>query len=162
MISISSYPRCRGYLLGMEKRALENAAMTPYFVAVTLADAWDDEVLAASGLVNFWTMDTGQLLDGFETLLARGGPKRVTLPEAPSMRLVGFLGSRGVKTSALKSRDDYFRVAGILWGLDSNLVKSYRDLERMIAGMSKRQRKRATDNLRKVPVQFLSGSEAAQ
>ena len=161
MITMSEHPRCRGYLLAMERRALENEAMTPWFAAVILADAWDDEVLAESGLVNFWTMDGNQLLEGFEALLARGGDKRLPRGGEPSDRLRAFLGSRGVKTSALRP-DDYFHVCEVLWGITRDTVKTLDGLERAIAGMTKAERKRANANIRLVPVKFLSGSEALQ
>ncbi|WP_173931364.1 hypothetical protein [Chelativorans sp. Marseille-P2723] len=154
-MSIHSFPRCSGYLKAMNVR-LEDPEMTDYWCAVMVADAFTDEDLAAVGTINFETMNGDQLLTEFEKLLASKRAAIPSLSHADMESLKAFFGSRGVKASALKSAEDFWHCASILW---PDVVKKNErgplvDLLSRIRDMSKKHRQIASQNISKIPTKW--------
>lgn len=162
MMAIAEYPRCAGYLKAMRFK-LDDPKMTDYGWAVALSENWTDEFLVADGRVNFDTMDGPSILVEFERLLRDGDPKRKSGLSRDGMeRLKAFLGSRGIKVSALKGSGDYWHVASILWPhtIKGESTGSFGALLNAIAGMPKPKRQAARENLRKVPERWRAGGAA--
>ncbi len=75
-LTISSYPRCKGYLASMWIKPPYHG-MNDYWCAVAIAESFDDKYLDKLGTVNFDTMTGEQLLVAFENILAgRAKPKQ--------------------------------------------------------------------------------------
>jgi hypothetical protein len=162
MMAIADYPRCAAYLKGMRCR-LDDPTMTDYWWAVILSQKWTDEELVADGRVNFETMAGPDILTEFERLLRDGIAKpRLGISHEVMERLRAFLGSRGIKTSALRSSGDYWRAASILWPQAVHLEADHPlpALVTIISGMTKKQRQSANGNLHKVPAEWRAGGSA--
>lgn len=162
MMAIAEYPRCAGYLKAMRFK-LDDPTMTDYGWAVALSETWSEEFLIADGRVNFDTMDGPSILVEFERLLRDGDPKRKSgLSRDGVERLKAFLGSRGIKVSALNGADDYWHAASILWphSIKAGSKGTLSNLLNTIAGMSKAKRQAARDNLHKVPSNWRAGGVA--
>jgi hypothetical protein len=154
MMHIRDFPRSAAYLKASNYR-LDDPSMTPYAWAVCLSEAWTDEELVAAGTVNFDTMTGEQLLPELDRLLA---VKARRAPMSPEDResLKAFIGSRGIKVSALKSPEDYWHVASILWPhtVKADAGTSLKRLHKLIKGMTKAQRRTASVNLSQVPAKW--------
>ena len=162
MMQIRSFPRSAAYLKA-SNYYLDDEAMTPYAWAVCLSEAWTDEELVAVGTVNFDTMAGEQLLPELDRLLALKA-RRAPLSPADAESLKAFIGSRGVKVSALTSPQDYWTVSAILW---PHTVKDdeggpLKSLLTRIQGMKKAQRRTATVNLKAVPAKWKPSTRATR
>ena len=74
-----------------------------------------------------------------------------------------MLGSRGVKTSALKTEDDYWKAAETLFPGRIARNGGFTSLAVQIHSIPKKERKRlAAENLRSVPVEWISGAHVHQ
>lgn len=162
MMPITDYPRCAAYLKGMRCR-LDDPTMTDYWWAVILSEKWTDEDLVADGRVNFETMAGPDILTEFERLLQDGIAKpHLGISSEGMERLRAFLGSRGIRTSALRSSGDYWKAASILWP-QVGLPDADRPLSALltiISGMTKKQRQSANGNLHRVPAEWRAGAAA--
>ncbi|OIN06119.1 hypothetical protein BFS86_19640 [Shewanella algae] len=142
-MSIHSFPRCAGYLKGMRVK-LNDPAMTDYWFAVIVADAaFDDDELVKAGTVNFDTMRGEEILAGLETLFPNR--KRQTKNKHQGAwfdSLKACLGVRGVKVSSLKTDDEYWEVAMLLWPsvIKRNETGHIGGILSQIQSMSKKQR----------------------
>jgi len=154
-MSIHSFPRCSGYLKAMNIR-LDDPAMTDYWCAVMVAEAFTDKELVEAGTVSFEDMEGDRLLAEFEKLLASKRTATPSLSHADMESLKAFFGSRGVKVSMFTSDDDYWHCASILW---PDVVKRSErgplsDLLSRIRGMSKKHRQIGSKNISKIPAKW--------
>lgn len=157
MMHLAAFPRCAAYLKGMQVR-LDDASMTNYFGAVILSEKWTDAQLVEAGGVDFSTRDGDALLSRFEALLRAPAVTVRQVVAANTERdraqLQAYLGSRGVKTSALKSDDDYLKAVHVLWPFIDCRISVDR-LHLQLASMSKKVRAQANSNLKKLPPEWV-------
>ena len=157
MMHLAAFPRCSAYLKGMQVR-LDDASMTNYFGAVILSEKWTDAQLVEAGGVDFTTRDGDALLSRFEALLRADKmafKQRIEArKEQNHAQLQAFLGSRGVKTSALQSNSDIIKAVHILWPFIDRRIP-FDELHRQIASMSKKVRAQANSNLKKLPPEWV-------
>lgn len=153
-MSIHEYPRCAAYLKGMRVN-LSDPEMNDFWFAVILGDRIPGDDLEKAG-VRFerGDRDGQKLLQGMEQILAQGLHR--TGAQA-SEALKAFIGSRGVKASKLKTTQDFWKVAAILWpehfkGKNGSLDQ----LETQIRSLSKKQRQTARQNVMRVPAELRS------
>lgn len=153
-MSIHQFPRCAAYLKGMRVN-LSDPEMNDFWFAVILGDRIPGDVLEKAG-VRFerGDRDGQKLLQGMEQILAQGLHR--TGAQA-SEALKAFIGSRGVKASKLKTTQDFWKVATILWpehfkGKNGSLDQ----LEKQIRSLSKKQRQAARQNVMHVPAELRS------
>jgi hypothetical protein len=149
------FPRCTAYLKGMGCR-FTDSAWNNYWAAVLLADTFNDKELLAVG-VDYNLLNGSELLRRLESLfsgprsrVACYGSKAKREMDSRAPELVAYLGSRGVKTSALKSDDDFVKAARILWPFMDKAIR-YDQLLGQIMSMSKKTRRTANANLGKLP-----------
>lgn len=158
-MSIHSFPRCAGYLKAMNIR-LDDPAMTDYWCAVMVAEAFTDKELVEAGTVSFEDMEGDRLLAEFEKLLASKRTATPSLSHADMESLKAFFGSRGIRASALKTDDDFWQCAHILWPFA--VGKKDRGplalLLGKIRGIPKKHRQAANANLHKVPAKWRPAS----
>ena len=153
-MSIHQFPRCAAYLKGMRVN-LNDPEMTDYWFAVILGDRIAGDVLDRAGVRFERGMRDGQkLLQGIEQILAQGLHRTgVQASEA----LKAFIGSRGVKASKLKTIQDFWKVAEILWPEHfEDKIGSLDQLETQIRSLSKKQRQAARQNVMRVPAELRS------
>ena len=153
-MSIQAYPRCAAYLKA-SNYILSDPTMFEKNWAVCISEAFTDDELIQAGTISFETMSGDALMSEFERLMnARPLNRKVDAPES----LKAFIGSRGVKVSALKSDADYWTVARILWpqAVAANDGGPLSLLHHKIKSLTKRQRQEARSNLRKVPTKWVA------
>ncbi len=153
-MSIHEYPRCAAYLKGMRVN-LSDPEMNDFWFAVILGDRIPGDVLEKEG-VRFerGNRDGQKLLQGMEQILAQGLHRTgVQASEA----LKAFIGSRGVKASKLKTIQDFWKVAAILWPDHfKGKIGTLDQLEKQIRSFSKKQRQAARQNVNRVPAEWRS------
>ena len=148
--------RCTAYVRGM---GINPQHLEPKHIAWLVGDAaLSVNQLDAIGAGNVPVSDWASLLPEMEKALCFNLTKMPIKKADISAKLIGFIGARGIATSSLKTPDDWWTVAEILWPdcimreNDSSLF----DLEDQISSMSKTQRKKARDRFSLVPVHFLA------
>lgn len=153
-MSIHEYPRCAAYLKGMMVN-LSDPEMNDFWFAVILGDRIAGDVLDRAGVSFERGMRDGQkLLQGIEQILAQGLHR--TGAQA-SEALKAFIGSRGVKASRLKTVQDFWKVAAILWPEHfKGKIGSLDQLETQIRSLSKKQRQAARQNVMHIPAELRS------
>lgn len=153
-MSIHEYQRCAAYLKGMRIN-LNDPEMNDFWFAVILGDRIQGDVLEKAG-VHFerGNRDGQKLLQGMEQILAEGLHR--TGAQA-SEALKAFIGSRGVKASKLKTIQDFWKVAAILWPEHfKGKIGTLDQLEKQIRSLSKKQRQAARQNVNRVPAEWRS------
>lgn len=151
-MSIHDFPRCAAYLKGMRVK-LDDPEMNDFWFAVILGDRIPGDVLERAGVRFERGMRDGQkLLQGLERILAEGFRRKKC---QASDALKAFIGSRGIKASKIKTIEDFWKVAAILWpehikGENGSLDQ----LEAQIRSLSKKQRQSARQNVKNVPAEF--------
>lgn len=160
-VALDSYPRCKRRL-DLNFTRYDDPAMSNYWAAVIVADFCQDEALTEFGGFNFddkSAANGARLLYRLEQLLKAG--KRKVIKFVPDQALVSLLGSRGVKTSELKTADDFWRVGQTLFPGFVSRTKSIHDLAYQIRKIPKKKRKALADaNFRRLPENWVSGSDA--
>ena len=151
-MSIHQYPRCAAYLKGMRVN-LKDQEMSDYWFACILGDRISGEVLERENVKFERGYRDGQtLLQGLERILVHG-LHRVNAQASEALK--AFIGSRGVKASKLKTIEDFWKVAAILWPQHfKGKIGSLDQLEAHIRSLSKEQRQAARENLSRVPAEF--------
>jgi len=151
-MSIQQFPRCAAYLKACNYN-LRDETMGSANWAVCISEAFTDDELVKAGTISFETMTGPELMSEFERLMSvrHSRPK----PGA-SDSLKAFIGSRGVKVSALKSDEDFWIVARILWpqAVTANDGGPLSLLHHKIKSLTKRQRQEARANLSRVPAKW--------
>lgn len=151
-MSVHQHPKCAAYLKGMRVN-LNDPEMTDYWFACILGDRIPGDVLEKEG-VKFerGERDGQKLLKGLERILAHG-LHRVNVQASEALK--AFIGSRGVKASKLKTIEDFWKVAAILWPQHfKGKIGSLDQLEAHIRSLSKKQRQAARENLVRVHAEF--------
>jgi len=153
-MNLTAFPRCAAYLKGMQIR-MDDESMTNYSGAVILSEKWTDEQLVEAGGVDFSTRDGDAILTRFEALLSRTVREMVDANrERNRISLLAYIGSRGVRTSALKTDDDFLRAVHTLWPfIDRRIPVS--EIHSQLASMSKKVRAQANANLKKLPPEWV-------
>lgn len=166
MMALHDFPRCSAYLKAMRFR-LDDPAMTDYGWAVALSENWTDEFLVKDGRVDFATMGGSAILTEFERLFQQGtatggkhaqrNARRYGLSPTDMDSLRAFFGSRGVKASTLRTDDDFWTVAHILWPLKfaDGERGALRHMLNVLRSMTKKQRAAARANVVNVPARYL-------
>lgn len=133
MLNVSAYPQC-AKRLHFQRANLSDPLMKPIWAAVCVAEDFTDEDLAEFGGFNFddYSDENGfRQLSRLEEFIVDRRRKAKELENSPefirkakmaesarigaSEGLKAFLGSRGVKTSALASEDDYWTASETLF-----------------------------------------------
>jgi hypothetical protein len=162
-LNVSAYPLCAAKLK-FQRADLNDPLMTPYWAAVCVAFDIRDADLAEKGGFNFNSrtdINGKALLSGLEAILRDRSHRTVANAGFAHSGLVALLGSRGVKTSALKSEDDYWTAAETLFPGQITRNGGMTALYVQINAIPKNARKRfVLENLRKLPSEWLSSSSA--
>ena|ERR1044072_5743685 len=161
MVSVSAYPLC-AKRLGFQRANLSEPTMTKYWAAVCVAVDLMDSQLTEFGGFNFNDMSEkngGKLLSRLEKFLGRRSKRTVANYGFASEGLKALLGSRGIKTSMLKSEDDYWTAAEILFPGRIKRDGGFSSLYVQIHSIPKKTRQAlGRENLRKLPAAWLSPS----
>ena len=152
--NLNAYPRCAAYLKSMNCR-VDQFPISDYYAAVILADTFEDADFEARG-IDYSVNSGSEILSTIESMfLGKKSPAKPAVAqsaagmgESDRRRLMAFLGSRGVRTSMLKTDRDIIDAAEILWPTIKGEQDCARLLER-IRPMSKAQRK--TANAKNLP-----------
>jgi hypothetical protein len=165
MINVSPYPQC-ARILHFQKCNLAEEAFTPYWAAINVASAQSDEQLTDFGGFNFRDQsDTNgrKLLKRLEEFLTQKAQRYAKNSVLASDTLKALLGSRGVKTSALKTEDDYWKAAETLFPGRIARNGGFTSLAVQIHSIPKKERKRlGAANLRNVPIEWISNASVHQ
>lgn len=168
MINVSAYPLC-AKKLKFQRVNLDEPTMTKFWAAVCVADDCLDEQLTDFGGFDFNDRSPengGRLLKRLEEFLAQRQQryaKNSVRAKLADDGLIAMLGSRGIKTSMLKSEDDYWTAAEILFSGRIKRNGGLTSLYTQIHAIPKKQRKAlANENLRKLPADWLSSATAHQ
>lgn len=160
MMSFATLPLCAARL-GWNFTKFEEPAMNEYWAAVIVADFCHDEALAEYGGFNFEdrSVENGKrLLSRLEQCIR--AKKHKVQKFVPPEDLKALLGSRGVKTSELKTADDFWNAAETLFHGFIHRVSDINAIAWQIRKIDKKKRKALADaNLRKLPVEWLSKAE---
>ncbi|QIB36851.1 hypothetical protein G3A56_01595 [Rhizobium oryzihabitans] len=164
-LNVSAYPLCAARLK-FQRADLSDKLMTHYWAAVCVAFDIRDAELAEAGGFNFEsrTEENGKrLLSGLENLLMKRQQRVAANSAYASLELRASLGARGIKTSKLKTEDDYWLVAETLFAgritRDGGLTRLYAQ----ICNITKKERARLTaENLKKIDPDWLSDAAAHQ
>lgn len=138
----------------MEKHPISN-----YWAAVILADKFEDADFERHK-VDFSNTSGSAILTTMERMFYSHRISKMQKPnrelsDAAYAQLMAFMGSRGVKTSALKTSDETWQAAMILWP-SIKRGADLADLVSQIRGFSKAQRKIATGNVKKLPENWIA------
>lgn len=159
MINVSPYPQC-ARILRFQNCNLGEEKFTLYWAAVNVASAQSDDQLADFGGFNFRDKSDSngrKLLERLEAFLTRKAQRYAKNSVLASDTLKALLGSRGVKTSALKSEDDYWKAAETLFPGRIARNGGFTSLAVQIHSIPKKERKRlGSANLRNIPSEWLS------
>jgi len=156
--TIDRFPRCAAYLKGMGVN-VEKHPISNYYAAVILADKFEESEYEEHK-IDFSLNSGTELLAAIERMffskkVSKAQKPQEKLSDGDYIRLMAFIGSRGVKTSELLKSDDIWKAAMILWpkikrGTDLN------DLFLQIKMFSKAQRKVANENIKNLPENWIA------
>lgn len=159
MINVSGYPLC-AKRLQFQKANLSDEAMTKYWAAVCVAFDIPDVQLTQFGGFDFGDMSDkngGALLSHLEKFLGERGKRAVANYGFASEGLKALIGARGIKTSRLKSEDDYWTAAETLFPGCIDRNGGFTSLYVQIHSIPKKKRsKLMAENLHRIPVEWLS------
>lgn len=159
MLNVSAYPRC-AKRLEFQRANLAEVGFTKYWAAVCVAFDLSDSQLTEFGGFDFddrSDKNGGKLLSRLEKFLNERGKRTVANYAFASEGLKALLGARGVKTSMLKSEDDFWTAAEIMFPGCIKREGGFGSLYVQINTIPKKQRKRLCDaNIRKLPAEWLS------
>jgi len=116
-MNIAAYPQC-ARRLRFQNADLNDPLMNRYWAAVNVATSLSDTLLADFGGFNFDIVtdaNGGKLLKRLEEFMAHRGQQAASSAFYASEGLKALLGARGVKTSMLKSENDYWTAAETLF-----------------------------------------------
>lgn len=160
MMSLATLPLCAARL-GWNFTKFEDPAMNEYWAAVIVADFCHDDALAAFGGFDFEdrSVENGKLLLARLEQCIRAKKHKMPKFEAPE-DLRALLGSRGVKTTELKTADEFWKAAETLFPGFIERANDIHAIAWQIRKIDKKQRKALADaNLRKLPIEWLSKAE---
>jgi len=159
MFNVSAYPRCAKRLHHQQVN-LKDDKFTEYWAAVNVASELSDAQMTEFGGFDFAdrSVPNGKkLLKRLEEFFVWRSQKYAKNSVLASDTLKALLGSRGIKTSALKSEDDYWKAAETLFPGRIARNGGFTSLAVQIHSIPKKERKRlAAANLRSVPADWIS------
>lgn len=165
MISVSAYPQC-ARKLKFQKTELHEPTMTKYWAAVCVASDIPDVQLTQFGGFNFDDMSDAngsKLLSRLEKFLIERAQRRAGNSVLASDGLRALLGARGIKTTMLKSEDDYWTAAETMFPGKITRNGGLTSLYVQIHSIPKKERQRlGTANLRNIREDWLSKATAHQ
>lgn len=165
MLNVSAYPLCAARLK-FQHANLSDPLMTHYWAAVCVATEIRNAELAEYGGFNFnsRTEENGRaLLSNLEKLLAKRMKRTVANAGYAHSGLTAMLGARGVKTSMLKTEDDFWTASETLFPGKIKRNGGMSSLYVQINRMTKKQRQTLGDaNLRNLPVEWISSAPKHQ
>lgn len=165
MINVSAYPQC-ARILHFQKANLAEAGFTKYWAAVCVVSDLSDTQLTEFGGFDFKNRSDSngaKLLSRLEQFLTRRTQRYAANSFAASEGLKALLGARGVKTSMLKSEEDFWLVAETLFPGKISRTEGITALYNQIHGIPKKERKRlGTANLKNVRRDWVSTAAAHQ
>jgi hypothetical protein len=163
VINVSAYPLC-AKRLHFQNVNFTDDKFTKYWAAVNVAFDLPDTQLTHFGGFDFSDRSDkngAKLLSRLEEFLIKRGQRLAGNNFAATEALKALLGSRGIKTSMLKSEDDYWTAAEILFSGRIKRNGGLTSLYTQIHAIPKKQRKAlANENLRKLPADWLSSAPA--
>lgn len=158
MLNLSAYPQCVR-ILHFQGANLNDPLMTHYWAAACVASAQSDALMTEFGGFNFDDRSPAngkRLLSRLEEFLVNRSQRSAANFAFASEGLKALLGSRGVKTSALKSEDDYWAASEILFPGHINRLGGFTSLYVQIQAIPKKQRGvLGRANLRLLPAEWL-------
>ncbi|QIG75045.1 hypothetical protein EVC14_047 [Rhizobium phage RHph_I3_18] len=159
MISLAAFPLC-ARRLGYQNVNLSDETFTEYWAAVNVAFDLPDTQLTDFGGFNFndrSDKNGKKLLKRLEEFLNNRAQRYAANNFYASEGLKASLGARGVKTSMLKSEEDYWTAAETMFPGCIKRNGGLTSLYAQIHAIPKKKRQAlGTENLRKLPVEWLS------
>lgn len=168
MINVSAYPLC-AKKLKFQRVNLNEPTMTKFWAAVCVADDCLDEQLTDFGGFDFddrSPQNGARLLKRLEEFLVQRQQryaKNSSRAKIGDDGLVAILGANGVKTSMLKSEDDYWTAAETLFPGHIKRNGGFTSLYVQIHSPPKKLRKKlVAENLSKLPRDWVSDAACHQ
>jgi hypothetical protein len=158
MLNLSAYPQC-ARILQYQRANLSEPSMNHYWAAACVASGQSDALLTEFGGFDFEDRSPAngkRLLARLEEFLTDRSPRSAGNYAFASDGLRSLLGSRGVKTSALKSEDDYWAASEILFPGHISRLGGFTSLYVQITSIPKKQRGAlGRANLKHLPAEWL-------
>jgi len=162
-LNVSAYPQC-AKILHFQKANLSEAGFTKYWAAVCVVSDLPDAQLTELGGFDFKNRSDSngaKLLSRLEQFLTHRAQRYAANSFAASEGLKALLGARGVKTSMLKSEEDYWVAAETLFPGKISRIEGITALYNQIFGIPKNERKRlSAANLKNVRREWVSTAAA--
>lgn len=159
MINVSIYPQCARRLHHQQVN-LNEEKFTEYWAAVNVSSELSDAQMTEFGGFDFAdrSIENGKrLLKRLEDFFVWRSQKYAKNSVLASDTLKALLGSRGIKTSALKSENDYWQAAETLFPGRIARNGGFTSLAVQIHSIPKKERKRlGAANLRNMPSEWIS------
>lgn len=157
-LNLTAYPQC-AQRLHFQRANLNEAGFTNYWAAACVASGLSDTLLTDFGGFDFDDRSDAngkKLLSRLEQFFADGSQRAAGNSVFASEGLKAFLGSRGVKTSELKTEDDYWTAAEILFSGRIKRTGGFSSLYLQIQSIPKKERGAlGRSNVHKLPVEWL-------
>lgn len=164
MINVSPYPQC-AKKLQFQNCNLNDDKFTPFWAAVNVAFDVPDAQLTRFGGFDFSDRSERngrKLLKRLEEFFSQRAQRYAGNSFAATEGLKSSLGARGIKTSMLKSEDDYWTAAETLFPGRIKRAEGITALYNQIHSIPKKERRRlAVENIGKVRKDWLSESVSA-
>lgn len=158
MLNLSAYPQCER-TLRFQRANLNDPLMNHYWAAACVASVQSDTLMTEFGGFNFddRSPENGKkLMQRMETFLVERSQRAAANHAFASEGLKSLLGSRGVKTSALVSDDDYWLAAETLFPGKINRTGGMSSLYVQITAIPKKERGAlGRENLSRLPSGWL-------
>jgi hypothetical protein len=158
MLNVAAYPHC-ARILHYQQANLADPAMTYYWAAACVASAQSDTLMTEFGGFNFddRSPENGKKqLVRMEAFLRDKGHQSARNHTLASEGLKALLGSRGIKTSELKSEDDYWTAAETLFPGHIKRIAGLSSLYTQITAIPKKLRgELGRANLGRIPEEWL-------
>lgn len=158
MLDVSRYPQC-ARILRFQQANLNDPLMDYWHAAVCVASAQSDALMTEFGGFNFDDRSSAngrKQLARLEEYLKDRSQRAAGNYGFASEGLKALLGSRGLKTSALKSEDDYWAAAETLFPGHINRSGGFTSLYVQITAIPKKQRGAlGRENLGRLPAEWL-------
>lgn len=165
MLNVSPYPQCARRLQHQQVN-LSDDKFTEYWAAVNVSSEQSDAQMTEFGGFDFSDRSVAngkKLLKRLEEFFVWRSQKYAKNSVLASDTLKALLGSRGIKTSSLKTEDDYWEAAETLFPGRIARNGGFTSLAVQIHSIPKKERKRlGAANLRNVPIEWISDASVHQ
>lgn len=164
-LNVSAYPQC-AKILHFQKANLSEAGFSKYWAAVCVVSDLPDAQLTEFGGFDFKDRSDkngAKLLSRLEEFLTKRAQRYAANSFSASEGLKALLGARGIKTTMLKSEEDYWIAAETLFPGKISRTEGITALYNQIHGIPKKERKRlGTANLKNVRADWVSDAPSHQ